>query len=266
MLKLGNQKVAQTLSGQTSSISIPFMERSLPVLAFTLQHRLGVGYELHRQQWGGTASVFSHDINEQLGSEGYAARLYFHPTKSARRVAHLGVSGLSFKNDEDGRLRARPESHRTDTRLVDTGLWEDADHTSAFGLEFAGLVGPITVRSEFYRLGWTRDEGADPTFSGWYIDGSWFMTGEISNYRQGKFIRPDVRNPRGAWELAARFSSIDLNDEDVRGGTEDNFTLGVNWYSQVHWRFMGNLIKVNADGPEGRENPWIVQFRAQYFF
>jgi phosphate-selective porin len=35
--RIGNQKVAQTLSGQTSSLSIPFMERPLPVEAFTLQ-------------------------------------------------------------------------------------------------------------------------------------------------------------------------------------------------------------------------------------
>ncbi|MEH6593453.1 MAG: porin [Halioglobus sp.] len=65
----------------------------------------------------------------------------------------------------------------------------------------------------------------------------------------------------------ARFSTIDLNDEDVTGGTEKNLSFGVNWYSQVHWRFMGNLIKVDAeDGPEGDEDPWIIQFRAQYYF
>ena len=154
------------------------MERPLPVLAFTLQHRLGVGYELHRSNWGGTASVFSHDINEQLGEDGYALRLYYNPSKSLRRVAHLGVSGVSFKTDEDARLRARPESHRTDTRLVDTREQDDVDVSSAFGLEFAGLVGPVTVRSEFYRMGWERKERRDLAFSGSYVEGSWFLTGE----------------------------------------------------------------------------------------
>ena len=41
--RIGNQKVAQTLSGQTSSLTGTFMERPLPVLAFTLQRRLGLG-------------------------------------------------------------------------------------------------------------------------------------------------------------------------------------------------------------------------------
>ena len=40
-IRIGNQKVAQTLSGQTSSLSIPLMERPLPILAFTLQRRMG---------------------------------------------------------------------------------------------------------------------------------------------------------------------------------------------------------------------------------
>ena len=29
---------------------------------------------------------------------------------------------------------------------------------------------------------------------------------------------------------------------------------------------MGNLIKVNSDGPYGEQNPWVVQVRAQYYF
>lgn len=265
-VRVGNQKVAQTLSGQTSSISTPFMERPLPVLAFTLQRRLGVGYDLHRERWGVNSTVFSHDVNEQVGSQGYAARFYFNPTKSWRHVLHVGASALKFDADSEAQLRARPESNKTNTELVDTGVWEDVDTATAFGLELAGAVGPATITSEFYRSNWNRDDGDDPAFNGWYVEGSWFLTGEKSNYRQGKFIRPDISREGGAWELAARFSTIDLNDEDVEGGTEENLAFGVNWYSPVHWRFMGNVIKVNADGPQGEEDPWIIQFRAQYYF
>ena len=56
-------------------------------------------------------------------------------------------------------------------------------------------------------------------------------------------------------------------DQDVQGGTQRNLSFGVNWYSRIHWRFMGNLIKVRAkDGPFGEQKPWIVQVRAQYYF
>ena len=66
--------------------------------------------------------------------------------------------------------------------------------------------------------------------------------------------------------MAVRFSSLDLNDQNVAGGTEENLSFGLNWYSPTHWRFMGNLIKVRSNGPQGQQNPWIAQVRAQYYF
>ncbi len=265
-IRIGNQKIPQTLSGATSSLSSPFMERPLPVLAFTLNHRLGVGYHLHKWKVGTDLTVFGIDPNEDVGSGGYSARGYFNPTRGRFHVIHIGASWVQVTSDSDARLWARPESNKTDIRLVDTGLWPQVDTSSAIGLELAGARGPVTLRSEFYRAKWKRSDSSEPSFKGWYIDASWFPTGEIAHYREGKFIRPTILNDRGAWELAARFSSIDLNDQDISGGEEKNLTIGVNWYSRTHWRFMGNLIKVNADGPEGNDDPWIVQFRAQYYF
>jgi phosphate-selective porin OprO/OprP len=265
-IRLGNQKIAPTLSGQTSSISVPFMERPLPITAFSLERRLGIGYDLHRKRGGTHMAVFTHDINDQVGSQGYALRGYFNPTRGGGHIVHLGASVMKFDSDDDAQIRTRPESHLTDTRLVNTGIVDDVGNSTAFGIEIAGSVGPATLRSEFYRVDWQRDNHPDPRFDGWYLEASWFLTGERSNYRQGKFIRPDVRKPGGAWEIAARYSTVDLNDEDIEGGTEDNVSFGVNWYSQVHWRFLGNVIKVDADGPEGEEDPWILQFRVQYFF
>jgi len=264
--RIGNQKVAQTLSGQTSSLSIPFMERPLPVLAFTLSRRLGLGYDVHLKRLGAHVTVFGKDPNEDIGSHGYAARFYYNPARSRAHVLHIGASFMQLSTDQDAQFRAQPESKKTDIRLVDTGVFPDVGTGSALGLELAGAKGPVTFRSEFYRADWSRDDDSNPQFSGWYAEASWFLTGEHANYRDGKFIRPVIAGERGAWEVAVRFSTLDLNDLDVEGGTEDNLSFGVNWYSQTHWRFMGNLIKVKSDGPYGEQNPWIVQFRAQYYF
>ncbi|MEH6588921.1 MAG: porin [Halioglobus sp.] len=266
-LRIGNQKVTHSMSGGTSSVSESFMERSLPTLAFTLQHRLGVGYDFDRRHWGGNITLFGEDPNEDVGSHGFSTRLYFNPTRSSTHVLHLGGSFMQLYSDDDARLRARPESHNTDTRLVDTSVYPDVDLSSALGLELAAAKDSFTFRSEFYGANWDRSESKDNRFKGWYAEGSWFLTGEKSHYREGKFIRPNILDESGAWEVAARFSALDLNDDDVRGGKEENITLGLNWYSRIHWRFMGNLIKVNAhDGPYGDEDPWIMQVRAQYYF
>ena len=94
-----------------------------------------------------------------------------------------------------------------------------------------------------------------------------FLTGEKVHYREGKFIRPNILSDKGAWQVAVRFSSIDLNDEDVEGGTEKNLSFGINWYSKTHWRFFANVIKVKTeDGPYGDQTPWITHVRAQYYF
>ena len=266
-IRIGNQKVAQTLSGQTSSLSIAFMERPLPVLAFTLQRRIGLGWDAHRKKLGANITVFAGDPNEGVGSQGWAARGYFNPTRDKFHVIHIGGSFMQLSSDSDAQLRARPESHVTNTRLVDTDIWPDVDVGSALGLELAGSRGSVIFKSEFYRTEWSRSDASNPKFKGWYGEASWFLTGEKAHYREGKFIRPNILRDNGAWQVAFRFSTIDLNDEDVQGGTQKNLAFAINWYSKTHWRFMANVIKVKADdGPYGEQKPWIAQLRAQYYF
>lgn len=266
-LRIGSQKVTHSMSGGTSSVSTSFMEHSLPTLAFTLQHRLGVGYDFERNHWGGNITLFGIDPNEDVGSRGFSTRLFFNPSRGSTHVLHLGGSFMQLYGDDDAQLRARPESNKTDTRLVNTGVFPDVDLSSAFGIELAAAKDSFTFRSEVYGANWDRSEGKYNRFKGWYAEGSWFLTGEKAHYREGKFIRPNILSESGAWEVAARFSTLDLNDDDVQGGKQENVTLGLNWYTPVHWRIMGNVIKVNAhDGPYGDEDPWIVQVRVQYYF
>ena len=209
-IRIGNQKVAQTLSGQTSSLSISFMERPLPVLAFTLQRRIGLGWDTHLKKLGANITVFAGDPNESIGSHGWAARGYFNPTRGKFHVIHIGGSFMQLSSDSEAQVRARPESNVTNTRLVDTGIWPAVDVGSALGLELAGSRGPVTFKSEFYRAKWSRPDASDPKFKGWYGEASWFLTGEKAHYREGKFIRPNILSDNGAWQVAFRFSSIDL--------------------------------------------------------
>ena len=72
----------------------------------------------------------------------------------------------------------------------------------------------------------------------------------------------------GAWQVAVRFSSVDLNDGDISGGDAENISLGLNWYATNNIRMSANYVNVldvnggTADGDE----PEAFQMRAQVEF
>jgi phosphate-selective porin OprO/OprP len=261
----GNQRVAQTLVNQTSAISRTFMEEPLPAEAFGLGRRLALGWDLHKAKAGMHFNYFGPDLNGSIGDSGLAGRAYFNPTRSRFSMFHLGASVVSEKMSRKTRFSAHPESRVTSKRLVDTGIYGDIKHQHITAFEIAGANGPFMFRSEYFLATWEREATKDPTFKGFYIQSSWVLTGESFNYVQGKFVRLRPQNPRGAWELGARYSVVDLNDQTITGGKERNLTLGLNWYSPGNqFRVMSNLIFVKTDGLAGDEDPLIFQLRAQF--
>ena len=96
----------------------------------------------------------------------------------------------------------------------------------------------------------------DPTFVGSYAYASWFLTGEHRNYsrRSGVFdrLRPDSPfggedGGPGAWEIVARWSFLDLNDENVAGGEVTDLTAGLNWYINSNFRLMNNFVHSDVE-------------------
>jgi phosphate-selective porin OprO/OprP len=69
----------------------------------------------------------------------------------------------------------------------------------------------------------------------------------------------------GALELALRYSALNLVDENVIGGDEQNLTFGLNWYLNRNLRMMFNFVQVDADLRNTLETdrPRIYQLRLQ---
>ncbi|MEE8233110.1 MAG: porin, partial [Gammaproteobacteria bacterium] len=115
------------------------------------------------------------------------------------------------------------------------------------------------------------------TASGFYVESSWFITGESRRYsfkdgsfKQAKVHRALGQSGYGAWELAVRYSSIDLTDETIIGGEEDNVTVGLNWYPNNQLRLMANYTNVISTDRPGNlldnVEPGIFQMRAQVYW
>ncbi len=277
-LTIGHFKVPFGLEELTSSNNITLIERSLPTTTFAQSRRVGVGYSASADNW--TASVMgfgqgsgsgtrSTDGDEGLGVGG---RFTFNPIKTDNQLVHLGIAATWEQPEDDGieevRFRTRPESRPTKVRLVDTGSISDVDNITQLGLEAAWQSGPFSVQGEYIRSDVSRGNGeSDVDFSGWYVSGSWVLTGESRGYRGGVFRGVSPNLTSGAWELTARYSSVDLDDTPtVFGGEEQNFTLGLNWYANDRIRFMANYVNVDSERGGVSDDPHIFLMRAQVAF
>ena len=273
-LTIGNFKQPISLEELTSSKYITFMERSLPTV-FATSHRIGVGINKGGANWSAAASIYGGESeDDEDGQEGYGlgGRVTYAPIAEKTRAIHLGLSAAQEEPADDGddvRFRQRPEYHGTGTRIVDTGTITNIDDITKYGVEAAGVWGPFSVQAEYLKADVARDSGfSDVDFDGSYVSASYFLTGESRPYsaKKGKFGRVKPKAKTGAWEVALRYSTLDLDDGVIQGGEEDNLTAGLNWYVNPNVRIMANYIDVDADVAGVDDDPNIFAMRAQIDF
>lgn len=151
------------------------------------------------------------------------------------------------------RFSSGPELAVDASRTVDTGSI-DARRVTEFGFETAFAFDALYTQGGWYRYEAVRRTALpNPDFSGWYALATWSLTGErraydadSASFRQLRPAKP-LGSPGGfgAFELKARYSSIDLDYQPflaaasggVAGGKQDVWTLGLNWYPTAGIRF-----------------------------
>ena len=68
---------------------------------------------------------------------------------------------------------------------------------------------------------------------------------------------------KGAWEIAFRYSSIDLNDGAISGGEQDDWSLGLNWYPNPATRLMINYVHAEVDRV-GEADFFLVRWQVDF--
>lgn len=270
--------------------SATFMERALP---FYLVSPLVVrvpGAMLGTFWSRGTvaAGIFGEPVgNTQAGDDGYgaAARATWAPYLAGTRLLHLGLGAQWRATTQDNstnatgpkfetvRFRAKPESNILAQRFVDTGELRNVDDFNIAGVELAGEWDALSLQAEFQQVRVSRDGGLGGLdFNSSYAQLAWTVTGEARSYRVDKGVFEGIRPAKnfghegwGAFELAARYSEIDLNDSSVTGGRERNATAALNWYLNPFLRVSANYVKVTElkGGSFDNEEPSIWQMRLQ---
>jgi phosphate-selective porin OprO/OprP len=293
-VKVGHFKEFFSLEELTSSKYITFMERAMINDAFVGGRSVGIGihnnYYDGRLGWGlgyFTGEATSHD-QEKI----WAARVWGTPwyDKDCPGFLHLGVGFRYFDwADNSARVRFRPEIHTFD-RVLDTsddfGSITDADDGAyVIGFEAAFVYGPFSLQAELMQMSFDSDAADDPSLFGFYVYGSWFITGESRAYKKGAFQRIKVNDPfhyedsgPGAWELALRYSYVDFEDgnlydypsdgevseDGLLEGQVSNFTIGLNWYLNRNTRVMFNYVISDVDGLEETIDALMVRFQIDF--
>jgi phosphate-selective porin OprO/OprP len=280
-LNAGNWKEPFSLEELESSNYITFMERAA-VNVLAPGRNPGVGVDAWGDHWtlgGGAFGEGDDDVHDDGvdGSYGFVGRGTFAPWTDAGRVLHFGAASEYRLYDDDAEVSfdEKWDTHLADEPLVDTGDIIGVDDIVRMGAEVGGVYGPLTAQAEWLGARVDRDDGA-PTllFQGWYVFGAWTLTGESRRYKanRGRFDGIDPDRPVGsggwgAWQLALRYSELDLNDEDIEGGQQDVLSVGLNWYALRNLRFMANWIKVleldRSGAPEDGAEPSVFQVRSQ---
>ncbi len=164
--------------------------------------------------------------------------------------------------------------------FVDTKT-QGIEHYHLLGSELLWVNGPLSVQSEAMWLFGTRTTGQSMYFPGAYAQVGYFLTGEHRPYnrKQGGIDRIQVKRPFGfyrgddcewgwgGWEVAARYSYIDLNSKDITGGRLKDMTLGLNWYINNYSKIQFNYIRAFLDNKvHGDSTADIFGLRAQLDF
>ena len=276
--RIGHFKEPFGLELMNSSRYITFMERAL---TSSLMPSRNTGFLFtnpladERMTWAAGVFKDAPDTGTGLGSENYSltGRVTGLPLyeDGGRRLVHLGLA-YSRRNPilDRLRLRARPETHLS-TPWIDTRSFP-ARSEDLLGVEAALVQGPFSLQSEYVNAATDSPGLGDPSFNSFYVAGSFFLTGENRRYKgdTGTFTRVRPKGNLfggerglGAWQLAARYSRLDLNHGTILGGKLNNFTLGLNWFLNPNTRFMFNYVLADREDI-GEANIFQTRFQIDF--
>ncbi|GAB6165824.1 hypothetical protein JCM19992_18240 [Thermostilla marina] len=295
-LKIGHFKEPFSLEELTSSRFITFMERGLPAV-FSPSRNIGIAAYRHSENermtfaLGGFRTMQDDPPYASDDDGGYAFTMratwlpWYDAATNGRGLLHVGL-GYSYRDVDDPtqRIRQRPEVG-VGPRVVDTGAIANVDDIQLLNPEIAFVYGPFSVQAEYIAAFYDTAAGTGD-FHGAYVYASYFLTGENRVYKrtEGHFdrVKPfenffrvctcdgQPATGRGAWEVAYRYSWLDLDDADigVLGGTASDHTIGLNWYMNPYTRLMFNYVhsQVGTAGNGTDADLNIFEMRAQIDF
>ncbi len=279
----GVMDMLYTLDESTSSNNIVFMERaSSGIIAQNIaagDFRSGIGARWFNDTlWMGAyatgpatgaihsaSSLNPNGTTEQTGAFG---RIAGQVISGNDYSIHLGAEAEALirapRDEITGAqtltLSDRPELRIDPTTLISTGALAGVSGAQVYSGEAAATYGPLWVQGEYFWYNVDRNNNPIPLtsvkFTGGYAQASWVLTGENHKYLPESASYGGIKptNPFsltdggwGAWEIAGRVSTMNLNDQlatanGVAGGQQTVYTAALNWYINGNVRLMFDYL------------------------
>ncbi len=272
-LRLGHFKEPMRLEALSSSkyglamersfVSGVLGERNTGAMIFNefMNKKLGIQFAtmFNADKWGN-----DKNNNEFMNIDG---RVVFLPVNNETSTIHLGTY-YSYRTNKNKKFswELKPDAHMG---LYYINYSMNAENMNVYGGEFATTWKPFTFWAEYINQvvnGVTNDYN----FGAYTVYFGWFITGEHRSYKNTASgfnrIHPKKnlgKGGLGAFELIARYSSVNFNDKDANGGQMNDITVGLNWYMNPSCKLMINYVHSQRIGI-GNAN--IFEMRTQIDF
>ncbi len=247
-IAIGQMKAGITMEEENSARFTTFIERAMITDAIGFDRRIGVQFAKTGANYGIMGGVFGNSVNGAIDGKPsnrlFTARAHFAPVLQKDRLLHLGA-GLRHTERE---LGGPKHSSRWGPHLAKQKIKpKPGDNALLSSAEMAMKFGAFHAQAEYI-----SENGDLGEVKGGFLQAGYFITGENRVYKisPGKFARTKPVNPiskggLGAFEIAARFDSLDARkagDEKI-----DNYSVGINWYPESHLRLAINYTNANSE-------------------
>ena len=281
-LKVGNFKEPSGLAMLTSSNFLTFMERPL---GNSFDNDRNIGAMIYNQHFDQRLSWYAGYFYPTDNTGKYQGNKYnlvfrlaglpYYNVDEGYKVLHIGASyAYQFHDNTEIKYGVRPEAHLAPKYLT-LNVDELKSATDING-ELIFIFNSLTLEGEFTYESLAKGNNSTLSNDIYNIFAyagsiSWFITGEHKNYVKSKTYFDKV-NPNknfgkdggaGAFEIALRYSSINLDDADLNGGKMSDITAGLNWYLNPGTKVALNYIYSDVK-TLGKAN--IFQMRFQVLF
>ena len=290
--RVGQFVVPFSLDANTSARWIDFVERPIGVANFQPAEDLGT--MIFGTPFGGRVDYafgafngrtrLSEDNNDAFD---LAGRLVLAPFRKSSnnflKDFYLGSSFTTGREQETLSGTSFTTVGGTSFLTYASGV-RHADDRTRLGGELQWIYGPGDIKAEYVRALFNDVDlnggKLDVKVNSWYVSGTYVLTGESK--QRDRPLHPKknfdpTKGGWGAWELAARYEEMFVNDSPLTQGfvtgtdRVDSFSLGLNWWPNVHMRLMMDYVLSHfADDVvvkgETLDGENLVLIRTQYDF